>query len=86
MFYAFLRYDGPDTRLISISETHTAESDSWREEDMKKKVVVLEGGGGVVEGTSLAQISFGLVSDRGFSSLLMKMFHSHLPSHASPPR
>lgn len=41
MFYAFLRYDGPDTRLISISETHIAESDSWREEDMKKKVVVV---------------------------------------------
>ena len=29
-------------------------------------------------GMSLAQISSGLVSDRGFSSLLMKMFHSHL--------
>lgn len=50
-----------------------------REEDMKKKRWRRWG----FVGTSLAQISSGLVSDRGFSSLLMKMFHSHLPSLAS---
>lgn len=48
--------------------------------DKKKKK---EEGKKELVGMSLAQISSGLVSDRGFSSLLMKMFHSHLTSHAS---
>lgn len=43
MFYVFLRYDGPDTGLISISETHTTKSDSWRKRggQEKKKVAVV---------------------------------------------